>query len=75
MFSLIQGGNLTVAAIIAGGILLIIGYVYARAYRDGMRRKELEEAKARAENLDRIKRAASAYPDVGLSDDPNNRDN
>ena len=34
-----------------------------------------KEAKSRAEEIDRIKRAAGATPSVGVSVDPNNRDN
>lgn len=38
-------------------------------------KQKAKEAEARANEIDRIKRAAGAAPSVGVQSDPNNRDN
>lgn len=75
LLNLIPGGSLTV---IIGGILAVIAAgwrLLAGAKKAGVNEQKAKEAKARAENLDRIKRAADVRPAGGVSDDPYNRDN
>lgn len=58
----------------AGAALIGIWRLYATGKSAGVNQQKAKEAKARDEDLDRIKRAADARP-IGLpSDDPNNRD-
>ena len=58
-----------------GGAGLGFWRVWATAKNRGREEKELEYAKERAEQLNRIRRAADAQPTGGVSDDPYNRDN
>jgi hypothetical protein len=64
-------------AVLAG--LVAIASAYLKGRRDKGKSAELEqkakEAEARANEIDRIKRAAGAAPSGGVSVDPNNRDN
>ena len=74
LLNLIPGGGLTA---IIGGVLAVIaaGWAAARGLtKAGENKQKAKEAKARAENLDRIQRAADARPVGSVSDDPNNRD-
>lgn len=74
LLNLIPGGSLTaiIAAVI--GVLGFIGTLLYKTKQAGINQQKAKEAKARAENLDRIKRAADARPGGSVLDDPNNRD-
>lgn len=62
-----------------GAVVLAVLAVVARIFFMGKTAGKLEskakEAKARDENLARIKRAADARPTKDVQSDPNNRDN
>lgn len=79
LLNLIPGGSATATlGAILGTVILAIGAgwkLLASAKKAGINEQKAKEAKARDQNLDRIKRAADARPAGGLSDDPNNRDN
>ena len=70
-------GNKTILGFVAI-VLGALGFGFqqrlagAKAERNNQTAKE---AKARAEEIDRIKRAAGAAPSIGVQSDPNNRDN
>lgn len=57
----------------AAALLSVLG-LYATGRAAGKNAQLVKEAKAREQNLDKIKRAAAARPAGGVSDDPNNRD-
>lgn len=48
--------------------------LYATGRSAGKNAQLAKEAKAREQNLEKIKRASAAKPVGGVSDDPNNRD-
>jgi len=58
----------------AGAALLSVFGLYATGRAAGKNAQLVKEAKAREQNLDKLKRAAAARPVGGVSDDPNNRD-
>lgn len=66
---------------IVTGLVALVGaggYLWnakRKAKAEGVAEQKAKEAEARAQEIDRIKRAADARPAGGLSDDPNNRDN
>lgn len=61
--------------IAAGAALVGIWRVWAAGKKAGRNQERAKNAKDRAENIDRIKRAAGAKPSLGVRDDPRNRDN
>lgn len=63
---LIMGGVLAIFTILA----TMIGF----ARKAGKDAEKVEEAKARAENIERLKRAVNAEPSGDVRDDPNNLD-
>lgn len=61
--------------IIGGGaVLAIFLTAIGKAFKAGKNAQKAKEAEARANEIDRIKRAAGATP-VGMQHDQNNRDN
>ncbi len=56
-------------------VLAGVWHSYSSGKKAGRNEKEVEHAKQRAKDLDRIKRSSNAQPVGSLSDDPNNRDN
>lgn len=58
-----------------GGAAFAYWRVWSTAKKRGREEKELEYAKDRAEQLNRIRRANDARPTGSVHDDPNNRDN
>lgn len=65
--------------IIAGFTALVgaAGYVWnakRKAKAEGVAEQQAKEAAARAQEIERIKRAAGAQPSGGVLDDPNNLD-
>ena len=75
LLSLIPCGGLTAVLVAAGGALLALWRIIAGVKQSGVDKQKAKEAEARAQNLDRIKRAADARPTGSVSDDPYNRDN
>lgn len=62
--------------LMASGIALVAYWrAYASGKKAGRNEKEVDHAKERARDLERIKSAADARPSVELHRDPYNRDN
>lgn len=62
--------------LMAAGIALVAYWrAYASGKKAGRNEKEIDHAKERARDLERIKSAAGARPSVGVQHDPLNRDN
>lgn len=74
ILSLIPGGNITVILTAIAGAAIALWRIVAGIKQSGVNQQKAKEAEARAENLDRIKRAADARPRGELSNDPYNRD-
>lgn len=73
--SWLPGGDLTLWGGLAAAVIAGLGYLFNRVKQSGVDAQKAKEAKARDEELARIKRAAGAKPTGSLSNDPNNRDN
>jgi hypothetical protein len=58
----------------AGAVVVIFLTALGKAFKAGKAAQKAKEAEARANEIDRIKRAAGATP-VGMQHDQNNRDN
>jgi len=61
--------------IAAGAALFGVWRLWAAGKSAGRNEERAKHAEDRANNLDRIKRAADARPSGGVHDDPHNRDN
>lgn len=72
--NLIPGGDLTIWGILAAGLLGVLAYFARTLKKAGVDQQKAKEAKAREEEINRIKRAANVLPAGRVSDDPNNRD-
>lgn len=75
LLNLIPGGSLTALAAAALATLLGAWRIFAAGKSAGVDKQKAKEAEARAEELERIKRASGARPAGSVLDDPNNRDN
>jgi GH24 family phage-related lysozyme (muramidase) len=77
MLDLILGGSAKFYAVIVGLATIVTGFVVAwrHTYNSGKNAKEVEHAKARAKNLEKIRDAVRAKPRGSVHDDPHNRDN
>lgn len=77
MLDFLLGGGGKIFGLL-GALLSLVGgalFFWKKAEKSGYQQKELENAKAQRENLEKIKRAQRARPTGSLSDDPHNRDN
>lgn len=74
LLSLIPGGGLT--AIIAGvvALLAMLGFGAKKIQDSGVNKEKAREAEKRAQNIEKLKRAADARPAGSVLDDKNNRD-
>lgn len=73
--SLLPGGELTLWGGLAAAVLAGLAYLFNRVKQSGIDAQKAKEAKARDDEIARIKRASNASPSGSLSNDPNNRDN
>lgn len=60
--------------IIAAAVVAILGTVFGLGRKGGADANERKHQEERNANLDLIKRAGTAKPDVSVQDDPNNLD-
>lgn len=58
-----------------GGAVVVVWRAYASGKSAGKNEKEVEHARERAQDLERVRRAGGARPSGSVSDDPANRDN
>lgn len=75
LLNLLPGGTLSVVAASIVAALIAVWRTYASGKKAGRDAQKAEEAKRDAQELERIRNAADARPTVGVSVDPNNRDN
>lgn len=59
----------------ASVVLAGLWQTYSSGKKAGRNEQAAQQAKERARDMERLHSAANARPDIGVHDDPNNRDN